>query len=313
MTKHPYIYFYARHPYDDELCRLEMRAFFNEDSETNALISNRLIAPSRSVFIKGRLDVLFEADDFESFLQQIQQFHVEEETFKVTSLNQTQLYSTPKMELDERRKLERQVGLCIDAEPDLNNAKVQFYFVTIDSRWYFGQYTESKSVALKHKKKPHSYSTALSTSVARTVCNIAAPNPENLQLIDPCCGIGNVLVEALSMDFNIVGSDFNPLVVEHTLENIAYFGYKCDVTTKPIADVTGQYDVAIIDMPYNIFSRASAEEQYAILVEARRIAKKAVIVSIETIDDILDEVGFKIVDRCEAKKSNFIRQILVCE
>ena len=77
--------------------------------------------------------------------------------------------------------------------------------------------------------------------------------------------------------------------------------------------MTETYDVAIIDMPYNIFSEATPEDQLDILRHARRIAKKVVVVTIETIDHMMDEVGFTIVDRCEAKKGLFVRQVLVCE
>jgi hypothetical protein len=49
------------------------------------------------------------------------------------------------------------------------------------------------------------------------------------------------------------------------------------------------------------------------LESARRIAKKVVIITIEPIDSIIEQAQFKIVDRCEAKKANFIRQVIVCE
>ena len=312
MSVTQYIYLYARHWDDEELCRLEMRAFFNKDSMTNVLMSELAIDPSRSTFIKGRLDVLFQANNWSSFVDLAKQFQFDGETFKVTSLNHSKWNTTTKMELSERRTLEKEIGLQIVGEPDLDHPDRQFYFINIDDTWYFGTYIESKAVSLQHKNKPHSYSTALSTVLARTVANIAAPFPDGVTVIDPCCGIGNVLVEALAMDFDIVGSDINWLVVKHTRENIAFFGYDCDVTTRPIAAITEQYDVAIIDMPYNIFTSASPEQQYAILVEARRISKKAVIVSIASIDNILKEVGFTIVDQCEAKKSTFVRQIYVC-
>src|SRR5699024_12707447 len=78
--------------------------------------------------------------------------------------------------------------------------------------------------------------------MARAIANIAVPYPNGVTAIDPCCGIGNVLVEALSMEIDIVGRDINPLVTRGSRENIAYFGYTCDVTTGPIADVTDHYD-----------------------------------------------------------------------
>ena len=66
-------------------------------------------------------------------------------------------------------------------------------------------------------------------------------------------------------------------------------------------------------MPYNIFSRTTPEEQLEILQHARRIAEKVIVVSIDTIDEVIDELGFTITDRCEAKKGLFVRQVLVCQ
>ncbi|GAA3334615.1 hypothetical protein GCM10020331_103270 [Ectobacillus funiculus] len=87
--------------------------------------------------------------------------------------------------------------------------------------WSLSQ--EQGGLVTPSEKKPHSYSTSLSTRVARAVANIAVPDPTGIKAIDPCCGIGTVLVEALSMGINIVGSDINPLVLPGARENIAHF------------------------------------------------------------------------------------------
>lgn len=308
-----FIYTYVWHGDEHDLCQLEMRAFFGHNSSTNVLKSPVAIDPRRSPFIKERLEVLYEADNWKDLVDQAEKLQVDEATFKVVSLNTMDLGSLKKVPHEERRRLEREIGLRIPAEPDLDHPEAVFGFLTFDERWYFGKYMESESVWYRHITKPHSYSTALSTRVARAVANIAVPHPEGVKAIDPCCGIGNVLVEALSMGIDIVGSDINWLVIGPARENIAYFGLEGEVKRNAISEVTKNYDVAIIDMPYNIFSKVSPEEHLDILRNARRITKKAVIVTIDTIDDKVKEVGFSITDRCEAKKGTFIRQVLVCE
>ena len=99
----------------------------------------------------------------------------------------------------------------IEGEADVRNPERVFGIVPLGGRWYFGHYVESEPVWYHHIK-PRSYSTSLSTRVARSVANIAVPNPEGVRAIDPCCGIGTVVVEALSMGINIVGRDISPLV-----------------------------------------------------------------------------------------------------
>ncbi len=313
MSPSSYIYTYVRHGDEVELAKLEMRSFFGTDTASNVLTSAVAIHPSRSPFMKERLEILFEADSWKDLIEQVKQLDTQNATFKVHCINTMKLRSTEKIDHKDRRQLEREIGLEINGEPNLLQPEIIYGFMSVDDKWYFGNYLESESVWFRHQKKPHSYSTALSTRVARAVTNIAVPNPEGLKVIDPCSGIGNVLVEALSMQIDIVGRDINPLVIKPAQENIAYFGLSGEVTAGPIAEVVNHYDVAIIDMPYNIFSEATPADQLAILRHARRIADRVVVVTIETIDHMMAEVGLSIIDRCEAKKGLFIRQVLVCE
>ncbi len=292
---------------------MEMRAFFGIDSPSNVLKSTIEINPSRSPFMNERLEVLYVGDLFEQITTQVEQVDLGESTFKVVCLNTTELGATGKIEHAERRKLERQIGLCINGEPDLDSPDTVFGVVTLDDKWYFGKLMVSENIWFHHQQKPHMYSTALSTRVARAVANIAVPHPKGVRAIDPCCGIGTVLVEALSMGINIVGRDINRRVVLGSRKNIAHFGLTGDVAVGPIAEVTDNYDVTIIDMPYNLFTHITADEQLEIIKEARGFTKKVIIVTIDTIDHMIEEAGFRIVDRCVARKGTFSRQILICE
>jgi tRNA G10 N-methylase Trm11 len=221
--------------------------------------------------------------------------------------------SGAKVGFEERRKVEREVALDVPGEPDLKHPDILFGVVKANGRWVFGYYHKGEAVWLQHQKKPNGYSTALSTRVARAVANIAVPDPVGLKAIDPCCGIGTVLVEALSMGIDIVGSDVNPLILPGTRENIAHFGYHCEVLFRDIRKVTGRYDVAIIDMPYNLCSVISPQEQLELLQSAYSFADKIVIVTIEPIDTIIEHAGYQIVDRCIVKKGTFTRQVIVGE
>lgn len=313
MKDREFIYTYIRHRDEHDLCRMEMRSFFGIDTPSNVLISTVEINPSRSPFMNERLEVLYEADLFEQITTQVEQIDLGESTFKVVCLNTTELGPTDKIGHAERRKLERQIGLGINGEPNLDSPETIFGVVTIDGKWYFGKLMISENIWFHHQQKPHMYSTALSTRVARAVANIAVPHPEGIQAIDPCCGIGTVLVEALSMGINIVGRDINRRVVLGSQKNIAHFGLTGHVAVGPIAEVTDNYDVTIIDMPYNLFTHITAEEQLDIIKEARRFTKKIVIITIDTIDHMIEEAGFHIIDRCVARKGNFARQVLICE
>ncbi|MFI8684992.1 TRM11 family SAM-dependent methyltransferase [Rossellomorea sp. NPDC077527] len=303
-----YLYTYSWEPNEESLCALEKRMLFGKDSESGILVSSLKVDPSRSPFIRERLEITCEGAEFEELLNKIHQLNAVD-GFKVVFVQNP---DADRVGFKKLRRIEKEVGLHLKGEAELVDPSIWYGVIKTDDRWMFGTYAKNEAVWLHHVKKPHSYSTALGTRVARAVVNIAAPKTEGIKMIDPCCGIGTVLVEALSMGIDIVGSDRNPLILDGVRENIAHFGFKGDVSLRDINDVTGSYDVAVIDLPYNLCSVITDEEQLDMLRSARRFAERVVIVTLEDVDSNVEKAGFDIVDRCEVSKGRFVRQILVC-
>ncbi|MDQ8734892.1 RNA methyltransferase [Paenibacillus sp. LHD-38] len=307
-----YLYTYGYRLEETELCHLEMRSFFDKQSDSGLLMSNIDVHPDRSPFMRERLEVLYEGERLEDILEQVRQIELADATFKVIFVKMTDLPQEDKIDFDDQRGIEREIGMSIEGEADVRNPDFSFGILYWGGRWYFGNYIKSKAVWLTQMQKPRSYSIALSTRVARAAANIAVPQPLGITAIDPCCGIGTVLVEALSMNINIVGRDINPFVIRGTLENLAHFEFNTDVVCGDIADITSHYDAAIVDMPYNHFSRTTPEEQLSLLQHARRIASKVIVITADPMDELIAHAGFSIADRCTTRKGNFVRQIVVC-
>ncbi|ANU26121.1 TRM11 family SAM-dependent methyltransferase [Planococcus versutus] len=308
-----YIYTYAYTDDEKDLCQLEMRSFFGKDTSNKIIKSGVAVEPSRSPFIKERVEVLFEGDTLQEILKQSEAVDMNQLTFKVIFLKINGLSRQDQIDFLGKREIERAIGLAITGEADVHQPNVTFGLIPFEGRWYLGRYVQSEPIWHHHMKKPRVYSTALSTRVARAITNIALPNPIGMKAIDPCCGIGTVLVEALSMDIDIVGRDINPLVVEGSRENIAHFGLAGKVELGPIAEVDSHYDVAIIDMPYNLYTHATPEDQLGILKAAYPFTEKLLVVTIETMDHMIRAAGFVVTDRCIAKKGLFKREILMCQ
>lgn len=306
--KSNFIYTFACYEDERGLCALEMRSLFGKDSDTGILKSQIEIDPSRSPFIKERIAVIFEAESIPDLLKKAAALQIGDETFKVIFAKNRNV----EIEFENRLAIAREVGSHINGVADIQNPMRLFGVMNLNGKWIFGDYVKSESVWFQHQQKPNGYSTALNTRVARAVVNIAIPDPKGIKAIDPCCGIGTVLVEALSMGIDIVGSDRNPLILAGTRENIAHFGFSGEVKRADIRNITNHYDVAIIDLPYNLCSVITPEEQLEMLLSARRFAKKVAVVTVEPIDDILIRAGFAIRDRAVVKKGTFTREVIVC-
>ncbi|MGN1400119.1 MAG: TRM11 family SAM-dependent methyltransferase [Bacillus sp. (in: firmicutes)] len=304
-----YLYTYNYSEEEERLCALELRMLFGQEADDYVLKSSRRLNPDRSPFLKNRIDISCEADTLDELKGEISRLPRDTRSFKTIYVRHK---GRDGLSFEERRRVEREAGLAVLGSADLRNPEVLFGILQYKERWYFGEYHESKAVWLQNQEKPRQYSTALSTRVARAVVNIAVPDPEEVKAIDPCCGIGTVLVEALSMGIDIEGRDINPLAVIGARENIAHFGYKCHVAIGAIQDVENVYDTAIIDLPYNHCTTASAADQMSIIRNAGRIAARIILVTGEPMDEMIQKAGLEIVDRGDVKKIGFERQVLVC-
>ncbi|ULL13977.1 RNA methyltransferase [Paenibacillus sp. H1-7] len=303
-----YVYTYACHEDELPLCRLEHRSLFCCDpGDAGYVVSRREVDPSRSPFTKLRLAVRYDTDSLEQMAQSVEQLSLRSATFKVVYVE-----TGGTVDYDRQRAVERLLGSHIRGKAEMRRPQRTFGIAHIEGRWLFGECSRNEAVWLRHNEKPQQYSTALSTRVARAVANIAVPEPAGTRAIDPCCGIGTVVLEALSMGIDIVGNDINPLAVRGARVNLAHYGHPNVVSLGDIRRIEGHYDVAIVDLPYNLCSVLTTGEQLEMLTSARRLAGRAVIIATDMIDEAIEQAGFVIADRCEVRKGRFVRHIFVC-
>ncbi|WP_019639282.1 TRM11 family SAM-dependent methyltransferase [Paenibacillus fonticola] len=307
-----YIYTYACHENEQRLCEMELAALFGHSADTEGYVAtDRRIDPGRSPFISYRVDILFAEDDLDSLASQAAELDLKGATFKVVCMK---LGGMLALSYEEQRELERKIGGRIRGKADMRKPEVTFGLMYIERRWLFGICEKAESVWLRHKSKPRNYSTGLSTAVARALVNIAVPDPHAVKAIDPCCGMGNVLIEALSMGIDIVGRDINPLAVRGARINLRHFGYGDDrVSLGDLNEVVELYDAAIVDMPYNLCSVLSPEERGEMLHSIKKFSQRSVIVSTEQLEKEIVGAGFCIRDYGTVSKSSFVRHIWVCE
>ena len=309
-----YLYTFGFRPDEEALCRLEQRAFFSRESAKgmNYLVSDVKIVPSRSPFIRERIALLLVAHSFDELLVFVESFSVGERTYKVVCVNDEVIGPEPKIGHRKRREMEITVGSLIDGEVDLVEPEVELAIAKIGNTYYFGELERGEAVWLSHIERPVPYSTALSTKHARALVNITAPELEGVRIVDPCCGVGTVVIEALSMGANILGRDMNWFVTSGSRQNIDHFGYEGVIELGPIEAITDTFDAAIIDMPYNVFTHSSDVDKQSIIASARRIAERVVFVSSEDLREAIEAEHFTITDDCRIQKHQFVRNVYVC-
>ena len=304
-----YLYVANYPPYEKELFKMEMKSLFKIDVEGKYFFSDIFVDASRSPFIKEVLRVIYEEDSVEEVCNRIKEDELSYDDFKVVYIKAEEKNTT----YEERLNALRELGYAITGEPDIHNPKVRVGITKVDSKWYFGIYEKNNFEWHIHDKKPYSYSNSLGLRLARALVNIAAGNDFDINMVDPCCGVGTVVIEAISMGFNIKGFDINKQIATNARRNLEFFGYRDVIKGIDIKEIDEKFDVAIIDLPYGLFTPIKPSEQMDIINCARNIADKLILVTFEDMDEFVYNAGFKIVGRGKVSKGKFVRYISVCE
>lgn len=304
----PYFYTIKFALDEENLCKMELKSLFNKIPCKKHFFSYHHVTPSRSPFLKECISIIYTGNTLEDILHQITTDNLSLEKFKVSYVN----YGDETLHLNERRKIEYLVGMNINGEAEMENPEILLGITKVNNKWILGEYECNESKWHLHNRKPYSYSNALGVKVSRAIVNIAVANNLKLKVIDPCCGIGTVLIEALEQGIDIIGYELNSMIAENARKNLQHFGYENIITTGNMNTITDKFDVAIIDLPYGLFSPTTLKEQLDIIKSARRISNRLVILTFEDMDKHLLSSGFNIVDRCDVSKGKFKRFVTIC-
>lgn len=302
-----YIYPYACHEDERPLCEMELRILLDAPVTARYVRSEQEVDPSRSPFVHGRLNVVCRASSLEAIAEAASSLELNGRTFKLRYIE-----ADGEADYGERRRIERLVGAHFRGKAEMKRPECLYGLAYADGEWLLGDYVESESVWLRHNDKPRHYSTALGTRTARAIANIAVPQPENIRAVDPCCGIGTVLIEAKSMGIHMDGFDLNPLAAIGARENLAFFGLPGDVVVADMRTLEGRYDALVLDLPYNLCSVLTVGERSEMLNAARRLAERCVIVATEDIEAEIVAAGMTLSERCVVRKGNFARYVWLC-
>lgn len=296
--------------HEESLCKLEMKYLFNKTPEDKYLFSDYYVNPSRSPFVKQCISVIYTGDTLNDLVEQILANNISFEKFKVHFIS----LEDDNILFDERRKIEYVIGFNVTGEADVHNPLVHLGVAKVKNTWIFGMYEENDGLWQTHNKRPYHYSNALNTKVARALVNIAAKNNNDLRLIDPCCGIGTVVIEALSMGLDIRGWEINPLIAQNAKRNLEFLGHEDRITLGDMHDIEEKFDVAIVDLPYGLFNPITLDEQVAIMRTSRKLADRMIIITFEDMEQHLIQAGFTVIDTCIIpKKGDFKRYVAVCQ
>ena len=304
-----FIYFINYQDNERELCKMEMRCLFNREINEKYFFSDIDINASKRPFIKSKIKIIYSDEFLDRMVRKIKEDNLSYDDFKVSYVKSEQ----GDVQYEDRLEATRKIGFVVNGYPDMHKPRNPLAVTKINGLWIFGEYERNDFKWQKHNDKPYSYSNALGLRMARALVNIAMKDNEEGTLIDPCCGVGTVVIEALDLGIKVKGCEISKQIAYNARENVEFLGYLRDtIVCYDMHKIKDKYDSAIIDIPYGLFSPVTLEEQKAIIHTARNICEKMVIVTFEDMEKFIVEAGFSVIDKCVVPKGNFKRHILVC-
>ncbi|MFT5723209.1 MAG: tRNA (guanine10-N2)-dimethyltransferase [Bacteroidia bacterium] len=312
MQINKHIYSFSYDTTESELCKLESRYIFNTEDKNKVLLSDVTVEPSSSAFLKNRLDIISFSEDYATLIDDIKKEGICIEGFKVEYL----VFEGDTAAYDVRLEKLKDIGYSIEGMPDYYNPTVTYALCNHEGIWCFGLLIKNKFDWYKHKQKPHSYSSSISINIAKALVNIAAKANKEKKLLDACCGVGTIMLEACFAGYNMEGCDINLKICNNARENLAHYNYKANVYHSDIKDMTNRYDAAVIDLPYNLLSRVTDDDILHIIASTGAITDRMIIVSTTDISNPISKAGFSISDTCSVSKrgkTKFARKVWVCE
>jgi len=220
-----------------------------------------------------------------------------------------------------QKEFERMIGTMIAGPVSLKKPEIEYRAILSEDKCYFGKvlftFDRGSYDVRNPGKRDFFHPGVMMPRLARTLVNIAMVQKGDIML-DPFCGTGGILIEAHLLGSRAIGSDFDPLMVLGSRQNIPGSDLMlADATHLPFCDYT--IDAVVTDFPYGqsvcIRKSDTMDTLYGeALEEIRRVlkpGKRAVVVTHRDILPIATEY-FTVVQRHDQRvHKSLTRHVLV--
>jgi tRNA (guanine10-N2)-dimethyltransferase len=218
-------------------------------------------------------------------------------------------------------EFERLIGTMISGRVSLDNPDTEYRAVLSEDRCYFGKVLFRINRGAYDIRNPGKrdffHPGVMMPRMARTLINLTCSKAGDI-LLDPFCGTGGILIEDEMLGMHVVGSDFDPMMVFGSRQNVMHPDLMlAEASHIPIGNHA--IDAVVTDFPYGqsvcIKKTDTMGKLYTdALDEIRRVLKvghRAVVVTHKDISDIVTSY-MTILQRHEQRvHKSLIRHILV--
>ena len=261
--------------------------------------------------------------EFGAFSELLEELAIESEQPFAGRAKKVHAGDTRMVQQCSQQDFERLIGTMIRGPVSLDVPEIEFRAILSEDRCYFGRVLFTIDRGGYDRRNPGKRSFfhpgVMMPRMARALVNISCAQKGDL-LLDPFCGTGGILIESGLLGINAIGSDFDPIMVKGSRQNMpAGDSILADSVHLPLQDVS--VDAIVTDLPYgqsvSIKKNHTVERLYDdTLRELDRVlkpGKRAVVVAHRDISDIAARY-MRIIQRHEQRvHKSLTRRVLVLE
>lgn len=256
----------------------------------------------RSAYVAECFRLLAEAPSLQDLLVAAEKLLLRRERFRVSVRRIGEVAAPPSQEI------ERAVADIIEGRPDLSRPTTVIVVVAREGDWLLGELVSRTCNGWRgHEQRPFQYSSALPPRIGRALVNlVAAPGD---RLIDPCCGVGTVLVEASAMGIEPFGWEINAALAEHAAANLCHHHQGASIVVGDGRTARGRWQGAVLDLPYGQQSIKDDRVCRGLVERAVEVADLVAVVTVDDMTGLLDGLGCEMLGVAELIKSRLIRRV----
>ncbi len=249
------------------------------------------------------IEVLCQAESFPALVQSVAAMGLRADPFAVQVIR---VPPRPRMNTVEAAAA---LGRLIHGTVNLEKPAVRFVCLAQQDRYIFGrELSRSRRDWHDAAQRPANFSNALPPRFARALVNIVAAPGD--RLLDPCCGVGTVLIEAARVGARPEGVEISPANAANARRNLQAFGLAhVPVHRADARDWSGHYDAAIIDLPYGVTSVAHESLHRSIVSNIARLAPRLAVITARDDSHLWRQIGLRVIAVAPVPASRLVRHV----
>jgi len=297
-----FVYLVAFTPEEAELAALELKALTGAELDGRLAFSPMACDLAPAAYARLGVEVLAVGQTIEQVTRRVRDLGLAADDFAVKVER-----VPPRPSLDSPR-LAAELADAVEGRPDLRHPRVTFVLLAQEGRYIFGrEVTRARRDWHDAGGQPANFSNALPPRYARALVNLVAVAGDTL--VDPCCGAGTVLIEAARVGVRVQGLDMRASRVEMSLANLAFFGLKAPVKQADARELNGQFDAAVVDLPYGHTSQADDQLYLDIVGRVATCARRLAVVTGEDKAYLWRELGLQVYGLARVPAARLVRHV----